>query len=61
MVYKVDGNLQLDSRNWSMYSNSLNSFKRTNKRVPSEILVIYARKWEEGSHQAFTGLDADKL
>ena len=23
MVYKVDGNLQLDSRDWSMYSNIL--------------------------------------
>ena len=23
MVYKVDGNTQLDSRNWSMYSNIL--------------------------------------
>ena len=25
MVYEVDGNPQLDSRNWSMYSNSLKS------------------------------------
>ena len=24
MVYKVDGNLQPDSRDWSMYSNILN-------------------------------------
>ena len=24
MVYKVDGNPQLDSRDWSMYSNILN-------------------------------------
>ena len=24
MVYKVDGNRQLDSRDWSMYSNILN-------------------------------------
>ena len=23
MVYEVDGNPQLDSRNWSMYSNTL--------------------------------------
>ena len=25
MVYKVDGNPQLDSRDWSMYSNILNA------------------------------------
>ena len=27
MVYKVDGNPQLDSRDWGMYSNILNSLK----------------------------------
>ena len=27
MVYKVDGNPQLDSRDWSMYSNILNSLR----------------------------------
>ena len=26
MVYKVDGNPQLDSRDWSMYSNILKNF-----------------------------------
>ena len=25
MIYKVDGNLQLDSCDWSMYSNILNT------------------------------------
>ena len=29
MVYKVNRNPQLDSRDWSMYSNILNLFKHT--------------------------------
>ena len=28
MVYQVDGNPQLDSRDWSMYSNILNNNER---------------------------------
>ena len=29
MVYKVDGNSQLDSRDWSMYLNILKSFSHS--------------------------------
>ena len=49
MVYKVDGNPQLDSRDWSMYSNILNAcnwsishknFSLVISQRPGGILVI---------------------
>ena len=49
MVYKVDGNRQLDSRDWSMYSNILNLVRRwlftsiipyTNVNVGLKLLII---------------------
>ena len=55
MVYKVDGNPQLGSRDWSMYSNILNRFnsvqkatdlKRKNKRSnKGKINEIYSN-WD---------------
>ena len=38
MVYKVDGNPQLDSRDWGMYSNILNCMKSLFGIVSQKVL-----------------------
>ena len=47
MVLKVDGNLQLDSGDWSMYSNIL-------KYLSSEILGIYKIILMLSAHDMFS-------
>ena len=44
-VYKVDGNPQPDSRDWSMYSNilkdrDLDNFRRKNDRKPEHVVFF---------------------
>ena len=60
MVYKVDGNSQLDSRHWSMYSNTFKAasksfFSKTNYRASfniSEFLLKFLITFGEKDPEA---------